>query len=116
MRYGAGSAAGGSAGGLRPVDQPGLLVLADEQVAGIDAAARQRVPVRRHEPAGFQPGPAGAMAAGPGIQAGRRISGQFATAVDQPGQFAGGRRGGDRARGPDAASPRGHGHDTAGIG
>ena len=28
------------------------------------------------------------MAAGPGVQAGRRISGQFAPAMDQPGQFA----------------------------
>ena len=92
---------GSSADRLRPVDQPDLLVLADEQIAGVDVALQQRVPVRRRQPAGFQPGQAGEVAAGPGVQAGRRISGQFAPAVDQPGQFAGRRRrGGDGAGGP----------------
>ena len=83
---------GGSADRLRPVDQPDLLVLDDEQIAGADVAVQRRVPVRRRQPAGFQPGQAGEIAAGPGVQAGRRISGQFAPAVDQPGQFAGGGR------------------------
>jgi len=49
----------GAADWLRPVDEPDLLVVADEQVAGVDVAVQQRVPVRCRQPAGFQPGQAG---------------------------------------------------------
>jgi hypothetical protein len=76
---------GGAADGLRPVDQPGLPVRGDEQVAGVDVAVQERVAIRRCQPPGLDRGQAAEVAAGPGIRVVRRGGGQFLPAVDQPG-------------------------------